>query len=45
MQLTPLSHISTDQPALAVAGARGWQGYGYWYWFSAGAPGGRIDKI
>ena len=44
MQLALFSPIiSTAQPTLAVA--RGWQGYGYWYWFSAGAPGGLIDTI
>ncbi|MEC9484122.1 MAG: hypothetical protein UMU75_12515 [Halomonas sp.] len=30
----------TDQPWLAGVRACRWAGYGYWYWFSHGAPGG-----
>lgn len=44
MHLAQPCHIAErDQPMLGVAGACAWRGFGYWYWFSAGAPGGLAE--
>lgn len=42
MRLVRSCHAAAiDFPARGGMGVRGWCGFGYGYWFSVGAPGGR----
>lgn len=37
------THTSLAQQSLVEVRACRWAGYGYWYWFSRGAPDGLAD--
>ncbi|MFC3290694.1 hypothetical protein [Modicisalibacter luteus] len=40
MSAISAAHTIVAQPSLVGMRACRWAGYGYWYWFSRGAPGG-----